>query len=319
MGWRWFKSTTVEEPPRRAATREEMAKLRELSARKRPMVLLLTFILLTIACVVVAATLRPRTALGTGIQMGAIVGACGCALLATLVIVQSVVRGIRIAKIRAVADPLLSPIVPLAESDRVGAWLVVQADPDVLHVSRTESVAGFHAKRGLAALWGVLLCVAAVGTIVGVVVSGTYKAVIIKAVLSMFAPALFLFRHAFTRVAYQWKVERERDAWTLETQDERLLAKSDTATITSEMIKGFTATPALLAIELADGSKRPLAELGRDPLAGWRAACIATSIAGLMDVETTLTYENEFKITSAIAIPATLADDADFSPSTSPA
>ena len=80
----------------------------------------------------------------------------------------------------------------------------------------------------------------------------------------------------------------------------------------------FLATPHELAVVLQDGTVRPLGGLGGGPLAPWRAACIATTVAGMLDIRVPLVVGDDKKTVRSITVPGDLADEVAISPSTDP-
>ena len=87
-------------------------------------------------------------------------------------------------------------------------------------------------------------------------------------------------------------------------------------TVRAREVAGFTATPRELRVVLADGTTRVLAGLGGSPLAGWRASCAATTVAVMMGLRVSLTYEDEAKRVTTVAVPAPFADDGSLGVST---
>jgi hypothetical protein len=125
----------------------------------------------------------------------------------------------------------------------------------------------------------------------------------------MIAGIAWLVRFALARSAYQWTLETEGGEAELILQDAALFGASRLLSVRASQVAGFTATPRELRVVLADGTVRALAGLGGSPLAGWRASCIATTVAVMMGLKTSLTYEDESKRQTSVPLPATFAED----------
>jgi hypothetical protein len=321
MAWSWPKKPAKAEVERRAATAEELRVLRGLgrpTAHRRIAVSLLVGLVAAVIAGSIALGTRRPSAMSTGIAVGSFVTA---GLLLIAVGFVGVLSGRRLAKmtrITAVADPLLSPVVPVTEGDRAGGWVVIDADTDRLHVARAQSLASFKLARLGALVGATAVVVASVALTHAALTAAKPKYTVVKLLFFAGGFAWWMARFALSRSAYQWTIEEGEAGPQIVMQDAALFGASRLLTVYPAQVANFAATPHELAVVLQDGTVRPLGGLGGGPLAPWRAACIATTVAGMLDIRVPLVVGDDKKTVRSISVPGDLADEVAISPSTDP-
>lgn len=265
------------------------------------------------AIVGAVAALSPGPALAAPIMYTGFGLAAGLFAAFLAAFVRRIRRSMRVRTILKDADPALTPAAPLTEGDRFGGWVTLEADAGRLHLARAQSLAAFRVARAGALLTAVALLGSTLAFVIGRLWSGNIKIPMTRALVGAVVGATWLARFAFARSAYQWTIEDGE----LTLQDAALFGPSRLKTVAAAQVQGFEADPRELRIRLDDGTTRPLAGLGGGPLAGWRAASVATTVAILMDLRTTLTFTDDLKRATAVAVPSAFADAADLSASTS--
>jgi hypothetical protein len=328
MAWSWFKKFKPAQVERRAATAQELQTLLRLSgesAYRRAAVSLLLAFCASIISGTVAAASRP-SAMTTGIVIGSFSMAAILFVVLLVVAILSLRAMAKAAKILKVADPMLSPVVPITEGDRAGGWVVLDADTDRLHVARAQSLAAFKMSRFGALLGSIGVTIGIVAAAIAMFSAPKPKYTVIKGLFFALGGVWWLARFAFARSAYQWTIEEgEVDGVVgraIVMQDAALFGKSHLLTVKPSEIANFAATTREISIVLRDGTVRPLGGLGGGmgggPLASWRAACIASTVAGMLDIRIPLVYTDERKQIMSMLVPGELAEDIDVSPSTEP-
>jgi hypothetical protein len=196
---------------------------------------------------------------------------------------------------------------------------VIDADTDRLHVARAQSMAAFKLSRVGALLGAIGITVGVAAAVVAIFASANPKFTIIKGLFFLLGAVWWLGRFAFARSAYQWTIEEDVGGGGVRKivmQDAALFGASHLLTVDPSQIANFAATPREIAVVLRDGTIRPLGGLGGGWLAPWRAACIASTVAGMLDLRVALVYTDEKKASSTMMVPGELAEDIDLSPST---
>lgn len=322
MAWAWLKQATKTEDERRGATAEELRVLLSLSRSGRNRRLALPLLVGLVAAVIagsVAIGGRPTPA-STGIAVGAFIAAAVLFLTLMVIAVRSSRSAAKAAKILAVADPLLSPVVPVTEGDRAGGWVVIDADTDRLHVARAQSLASFKFTRLSALIGAIGIVLASAGLTYAAVTATKPKYTMVKVLFFAGGAAWWMGRFALARSAYQWTIEEGGGAGDagpqIVMQDAALLGPSRLMTVRPAQIANFAATTSEISVVLQDGTMRPLGGLGGGPLAPWRAACIATTVAGMLNIRSALVFADDKKQLRSLMMPGELAEDIDLSPST---
>ena len=158
MAWAWLKAKKPPAVERRAATADELRTLMALSGKnthRRAAVSLLLAIFAAVVggTVAVGAASRPSSPVALGIAIGLFSTAGVMFIVLIVVAVLSSRVAAKATKILKGADPMLSPVVPITVGDRLGGWVVIDADTDRMHVARAQSLAAFKLSR-LGALLG---------------------------------------------------------------------------------------------------------------------------------------------------------------------
>jgi hypothetical protein len=339
---KWFKAPTPA-PERRPASADDLRLLESLSKesflRRGAYVSLLgAGFALTVA--IIAFTWNPPTAVSMPLAVTAFAVSGLCFLAFIIIAIIAGVRASRAAARLKIVDPLLSPVVPYAEGDRVGEWVVIDSDRERLHVARATPLPIFRLRRFSALIAALAVAIGLLATAYFTFVPSSSSAAnptashanqptkkkknrfnftMIKFAAFAFFGAAWLVRFGLARSAYQWTLEPSDapdDDILLVMQDEALFRRPHLVTVDPAEIANFAASPTSLAIILQDGTVRDLAGLGGGPLAPWRAACLASTIASLLDIRVPLVFTDSAKQVSTIQVPSDIAEDAELSPST---
>lgn len=346
---KWFKTPTPA-PERRPASADDLRLLESLSKEtllRRGAYVTLLGAGFALAVAIFAVTWNPPTAVSMPIAVTAF-AVSGLSFLAFITI--AIIAGLRASRATArlkIVDPLLAPVVPYAEGDRVGEWVVIDSDPERLHVARATPLPIFRLRRFAALLAALAVAIGFLATAYFTFVPASsssssanptashatqpaslpkkkkkkrFNFTMIKFATFAFFGAAWLVRFGLARSAYQWTLEPsddpDDDAILLIMQDEALFRRPLLVTVNPSEITNFAASPTSLAIVLQDGTVRDLAGLGGGPLAPWRAACLASTIASLLDTRVPLVFTDSAKQVSTIQVPSDIAENADLSPST---
>lgn len=291
---------------RRPATLED---LRALVRRPRPRAWLAPVIGLgaAVAVAAVAGVLAVTSVTAPLVSALAIAGALALAM--GVVLVRRARARSRGEVTLSTVDPALAPAAPITEGDRLGGWVVLESSGSRMHVARSQGLAAFRLWRAGALVGSVAGVAGLVGLIVAGAGTGRVRAMDFKLALAALAGVAWAARFAVARNAYQWTLEAGGSEPELVVHDASLFGASRLVTVRPRDVAGFTATPRELRLVRGDGTSRVLAGLGGSPLAGWRASCIATTVAVMMGLKVSLTYEDEAKRVTSVSLPAPFAED----------
>lgn len=332
---RWFKKP-ADLPPRRPATSAELQQIASdwtaARARSGSTTALIVVLVagLTMGITILAGSSPAPRRLGPGVSdammwTGFAVGTLALTLLIIRTVKQS--RNQRsLNRIILAADPGAAPVVPLLPGDRFGAFVVIAADPDALHIAQAASLLSFRLRRIVVLIGGLTLAAGGIVLIIAILSQSKSQGAALKLVLGMFVLSGGMILYACRRATYQWTIEVRDASPCLVLHQAGLFRASSVVELPAHEINAFVASQGALTVHTKRGTPYELAHLvsgafrkvTADPLASWRGLCLSSAIAAQLQALFEFKSIDAFKRPGQSQVPADIDPDLSLTPSTAP-